>query len=162
MGTIPMALPVRKLSANVQYDAAATKQALWEVAELPQTHTWATRRKLRTLDRLLDRLMDTMGRLISCLSRDTQVEEFSAEAAATIANDIAVGVQLTDALLDGLPEALCENCLRECAEKIERLRDLNDHLDNFAESFRIAQSETCTALLASIAHGVIDRKAVPV
>ena len=42
-----------------------------------------------------------------------------------------------------------------------RVADLTAHIDNFAESFRIASNEACTALLANIPEKIAADVAVP-
>jgi hypothetical protein len=53
-------------------------------------------------------------------------------------------------------------CLKVWSERLERISDLNDHLENYAESFRTASDETCTALFAEMARTVTVEEAVPV
>lgn len=72
-----------------------------------------------------------------------------------IADDLDNVVSLTNSFLDEATCNLCPDCLCECNEMLDKISDLNGHLDNYAESLHIAADETCSVLLANLARNVI-------
>jgi len=150
-----VALPIRELSANVQYEAASAQKAFWEVVESKRRQylfDLMVRYLTRKLDSRMGRLIVSQEALIEHL-RQVPTDSISYEDFSKVANDLDRIVAVTAALVDdsyNVPQPFLE----VWRPKLEKISDLNGYLDSFAESFRIASDETCTALLADLARKV--------
>jgi hypothetical protein len=158
-----VALPIRELSANVQYEAASTQKAFWEVVESKRRQFYfdlMVRYMTRRLDRRMGRLLVSQEALIEHL-REVPTDSISHEDFSKVANDLDRIVAMTTALVDDSYD-VPHPFLEIWRPKLEKISDLNGYLDSFAESFRIASDETCTALLADMVRKVAVDDAVSV
>jgi len=150
-----MALPLRELSVNVQREAVSAQQAYWSLAEERLAHRrsqviqWV---KTRSLNSAMGRLVERQQSLIDLL-RQAPAAPFGAELFLKIANDLDNVVSLTNSFVDEAYD-MPTGCLSVWSPRLEKISDLNNYLDNFAESFRIASDEACTALLADMADKI--------
>lgn len=156
------ALPIRELSANVQYDAASAQKAFWEVVE-EKRHEAAFsimfRFYVHRLNRRMDRLANSQQDLIESL-RKIPAEKMSAADFTKVADDLYRIVAMTESMIDDCYE-MPPVCMNAWRANLEKIADLTSHLESFAESFRVAADETCTALLADIAQKVMARESIP-
>lgn len=151
-----MALPIRELSAYAQYEAASAQKTFWEVAEAKAraaSFDVALWMKTRSLSGAMVRLADTQQKLIDCLAKDN-FDHFDAGTFDKIAGDLERLVSMTYSFVDDMYHTSSEDCLAVWRPKLDRIYELTNHLDNYAESFRIASDDACTALLADIATKV--------
>src|ERR1700689_3901324 len=149
------ALPIRELSANVQFDAASAQKAFFEVVESKQQQAFSNLKiwyMTRRLGRRMRRLVVSQGSLIEYL-RKIPVESVFVGDYSKVAGDLDRIVSMTNALLDDAYQ-LPVQCTSIWAEKLDKMADLNEYIGSFVESFRIAADGTCTALPADIAHRV--------
>jgi hypothetical protein len=153
--------PIRELSATVQYDAASAQKVFWEVvesksrnAQIDLTVWYLTRR----LDRRMGKLIVSQRSLIQHL-RDMPHERFTSAEFVKVADDLYRIVSMTDSLIGDAYE-MPERCLKVWRTNLEQVGDLSSHLESFAESFRIASDETCTALLADLAQKIETRETI--
>jgi len=149
-----MALPLRELSVNVQREAVSAQMAYWSLAEDVahrrfQLLLWA---RTRTLNHSMGRLAEKQQTLIECLHH-APTENFTPEVFVKVANDLDNVVSLTNSFIDEAYD-MPEECLGMWSPRLEKISELNGYLDNFAESFRIASDEACTAVLADIADSI--------
>jgi hypothetical protein len=150
-----MALPIRELSASVQYEAAYAQKTFWKVVD--------AKARERTFDFVLwvhtKQLWHSMGktadlqRNLIVLLQGKDFGRCDADAFDNIARDLERVVSLTNALLDNT-YTMPDRCVAVWRPRLEEIADLTAHIDNFAESFRIASDEACTALLANIAEKI--------
>jgi hypothetical protein len=157
-----MVLPLRELSVSVQREAVSAKEAYWKLAEevahrQGQIIVWI---KTRTLNVSLGRLIDHQQSLIDRLN-EAPTDQFPADVIGKLAGDLGNVVSLTHSFIDDAYE-MPRECLEVWSDRLEKVSDLNSNLENYAESFRIASDETCTALLAELARNVAVEEAVPV
>lgn len=157
-----MVLPLRELSVSVQREAVSAKEAYWRLAEdvarrQLELIVWM---KTRKLNHSLGRLIDNQQSLIHRLD-EAPTDQFSVEVIGKLACDLGNVVSLTHSFVDDAYE-MPRECLQVWSERLEKISDLNAHLENYAESFRIASDETCTALLAEMTRSVTVEEAVPV
>jgi len=150
-----MALPIRELSASVQYEAAYAQKTFWKVvdgkarAATFDVTLWV---QTRLLSHAMGKLGSLQGTLIECL-QTKNCREFDAATFDKVASDLERIVSMTYSLLDdayGMPE----KCVAVWRPQLDIIADRTAHIDNFAESFRIASNEACTALLANIAEKI--------
>jgi len=150
-----MALPIRELSASVQYEAAYAQKTFWKVvdgkaraATLDVTlwvQTWQ-------LSHDMGKLASLQGTLIEHLkARDCR--QFDATTFDKVASDLERIVAMTYSLLDDA-YAMPGKCVTVWRPQLDIIAERTAHIDNFAESFRIASDEACTALLANIAEKI--------
>lgn len=150
-----MALPIRELSACVQYEAAYAQKTFWEVAEGKMRAAnfdvmlWV---KTRQLSNAMGKLADLQRTLIGHL-RTMDCTQYDADTFDRIACDLERIVSMTNSLVDDAYR-MPQQCVSVWTPKLETLSDLTAHIDNFAESFRVASDEACTALLADIADKI--------
>jgi hypothetical protein len=155
MDMAAMALPIRELSASVQYEAAYAQKTFWKVVD--------AKARERTFDLVLwvytKQLWHSLGktaelqRTLIGLLQGKDFSRFDADAFDKIACDLERIVSLTNALLDNT-HTMPEKCVAIWSPRLEEIADLTAHIDNFAESFRIASDEACTALLANMASQI--------
>jgi len=149
-----MALPLREMSVTVQREAVSAQMAYWSLAEEVankrfQLFLWV---KTRSLNASMGRLAEKQKGLIEHL-QDERVLNFTPEVFGKLASDLDNVVALTNSFLDeahDMPPA----CQRAWECRLTIIADHNAHLDNYAESFRVASDEACTSLLADIAERV--------
>lgn len=150
-----MALPIRELSASVQYEAAYAQKTFWKVvdgkarAATFDVTLWV---QIRQLSHTMGKLASLQGTLIDCL-KVKDCCQFDASTFNKVASDLERIVAMTYSLLDdayGMPE----KCVAVWRPHLDLIADRTAHIDNFAESFRIASDEACTALLANIAENI--------
>jgi len=157
-----MALPIRELSASVQYEAAYAQKTFWKVVDgkaRAATFDVALWIQTRLLSHAMGKLASLQGALIDCL-KAKDFQEFDAKTFDKIASDLERIVSMTYSLLDdayGMPE----KCVAVWRPQLDLIADRTAHLDNFAESFRVASDEACTALLANIAEKITADVAIP-
>jgi len=150
-----MALPIRELSACVQYEAAYAQKTFWEVAEGKMRATsfdvmlWV---KTRQLAHAMEKLA-TLQRMLIDRLRTMDCSQYDADTFDRIASDLERIVSMTNSLVDDAYR-MPQQCVSVWTPKLEAISDLTAHIDNFAESFRIASDEACTALLADIAEKI--------
>jgi len=149
-----MALPLREMSVSVQQEAVSAQMAYWKLAEEVanrrfQVFMWV---KTRTLNASMGRLIERQRDLIRHL-QDRRVSQLTPEVCGKLATDLDNVVSLTNSFLDDAHD-MPNECLNVWAQRLEQIADLNAHLDNFAESFRIASDEACTSLLADMADRI--------
>jgi hypothetical protein len=154
MDMATMALPIRELSADVQYEAAYAQKTFWKVVETkPKTSlnplVWV---QSLLLSKAVSNILGLDRTLIGLL-KDEKVGNFDAETFDKIASDLERIVSMTYSFIDDAHK-LRPDCVNKLRSRLEELSDLTAHLDNFAESFRAASDEACTALLADIAAKV--------
>jgi len=148
-----MALPIRELSASVQYEAAYAQKTFWKVVDgkaRAATFDVALWVQTRRLSHAMGKLASLQGTLIDCLK---ECQQFDANTFDKVAHDLERIVSMTYSFLDdayGMPE----KCVAVWRPQLDVIADRTAHLDNFAESFRIASNEACTALLANIAEKI--------
>jgi hypothetical protein len=153
--------PIRELSANVQYDAASAQKAFWEVVEDKRreaTFNFLLRMSVRRLNRRLERLSDSQEKLVESL-RNIPANKMSAADFTKVADDLYRIVAMTESMIDDCFE-MPPTCVNTWRVNLEKIAGLTSHLESFAESFRVAADETCTALLADIAQKVMAREAI--
>lgn len=155
-----MVLPIRELSVNAQREAVSAQHAYIRASESIyqkrfQLFQWIS---VRALNYAMARLSKQQQTLIEFLKRPI-TQRLTPEDFRKISNDLENVVSLTDTFID---EAY--NMPRECvgvwSARLTKIAESNRYLDNFAESFRIASDEACTALLADIADRVSDDEVV--
>jgi hypothetical protein len=145
------ALPIRELSANVQFEAASANKMYWNELEARRQKRLKHREGMRAARKLaaqLTTLEEAQVGLIKCLQ--TAPETLKPEHFSLIAQVLDLVVSITNATIDNLCEEGGE-VLSIWSDKLEKVAELNDHIESFSESFRIAADEACTALLAGIA-----------
>ena len=153
--------PIRELSATVQYDAASAQKVFWEVVESKQREAiidiavWYLTRRL---DRRMGKLIASQKCLVDHLGKMGHQGTTSAEF-VKVADDLYRIVSLTDALIADACE-MPNVCLKVWSAKLEQVGSLSSHLESFAESFRMAADETCTALLADLAEKIEVRETI--
>jgi hypothetical protein len=146
--------PLRELSVAVQHEAVSAQRAYWKLAE-GKAHQgmepmlWL---KTRVLKIAMGKLVARQQSLITRL-KNSPPERFAPEMYGKLASDLHNVVSLTNSLLDEL-YGMPTECINLWSTKLEEIADCNGYLDNFAESFRIASDDACTALLADIAAKV--------
>jgi len=150
-----MVLPLREMSVTVQRDAVSAQMAYWSLAEEVanrrfQLFLWV---KTRTLNNSMGRLIEGQKSLIDRLT-EPRVAEFAPEVCGKLSNDLYNVVSLTNSFVDEAYDMPAQ-CLHVWEDRLNQIADLNAHLDNFAESFRIASDEACTSLLADVAKSVM-------
>ena len=155
------AFPIRELSADVQFEAAYAQKAFWSVADGVQRGQFHLRLwyKTQQLNGSMDRLIEGQQRLIACL-QNADMAQFTLDDFGKQASDLERLVAMTTAFVDAASE-MPEKCVSVRRPKLETISELAGHLDNFAESFRIASNQECTAALAKVARGVMAREVVP-
>jgi hypothetical protein len=155
-----MVLPIRELSADVQLRAASVQKAFWDVAEKKTREVhfdiWLTY-KTHSLNRSMAGLIAAQEGLLSSL-QNFPVERLSADAVGKVAGDLERIVSMTNSYLDDVHQ-LPESCLGVWRPKLEAMADLSSHIDNYAESFRMAIDDACCAFLADIARNVVKQEA---
>jgi hypothetical protein len=157
------AMPIRELSATVQLNAASAQKAFWEVMESKQRETifvLLARFLTHRLNRRLARLLKSQSELIEAL-RQISVEELSAAEFTRVADELSRIVGMTDSMILDCYD-MHEICVGAWRTNLEKVSDQSGHLESFAESFKMAADQTCTALLASIAQKVVSRDPVAV
>jgi hypothetical protein len=155
MDMAAMALPIRELSASVQYEAAYAQKTFWKVVEgKTRAATFDVNLWLQTrlLSHALGKLADLQSDLIECL-KVKDCHEFDAKTFDKIAKDLERIVSMTYALVDDT-QSMPEQCTTFWRPRLDLIADRTAYIDNFAESFRIASDEACTALLANIAEKI--------
>lgn len=157
-----MALPIRELSASVQYEAAYAQKTFWKVfdgkarAATFDLSLWV---QTRLLSHAMGKLADLQGTLIECLmAKDCR--EFDASTFDKVASDLERIASMTYSFLDDA-YSMPEHCVAVWRPRLAVLADRTAHIDNFAESFRIASDEACTALLADIAEKITSDAMTP-
>jgi len=156
------ALPIRELSANVQYDAASAQKAFWEVVEEKRREAAFNvilRLLVYKLNRRLDRLSDSQCNLVETL-RKVPTDKMSAAEFTKVSDDLYRIVAMTESMIDDCHE-MPQLCIDGWRANLEKVAGLTSHLESFAESFRVAADATCTALLADIAQKVMARESIP-
>jgi len=155
-----MALPIRELSASVQYEAAYAQKTFWKVVDGKARATtfdvvlWV---EARLLSRAMSKLASLQGTLIEHLTaKDCQ--GFDTSTFDKVASDLERIVSMTHSFLDDAYE-MPEKCLAVWRPQLDLIADRTAHLDNFAESLRIASNEACTALLADMATQITTHAA---
>jgi DNA-directed RNA polymerase subunit F len=159
MATI--AIPIRELSANVQFDAASAQKAFWEVVEEKRREAAIhilLRYLTNKLNRRMERLANSQRDLVEHL-RKIPAEKMSAAEFTKVSDDLYRIVAMTESMVDDCYE-MPPSCIDAWRANLEKVANLSSHLENFAESFRIAADDTCTALLADIAQKVTAREAI--
>ena len=149
------ALPIRELSANVEYEAASAQKAFWEVVESRRRQAYfnlAVWYLTRKLDCRMARLVEGERNLIEHL-RKIPIETMSGLDFSKVADDLNRIVSTTNAILADSYE-MPERCIAVWRLNLETVGDLSTHLESFAEAFRTAADESCTALFADIAKKV--------
>ena len=106
----------------------------------------------------MGRLVDGQQSLIDRL-QNAPTEKFSPEMFGKLANDLHNVVSLTNSFIGEIYDMPAET-LSLWEPRLEKIADFNGYLDNFAESFRIASDEACTALLADIEAKVTSESLV--
>jgi len=157
------ALPIRELSANVQYDAASAQKAFFEVLESKQQEAlfnWVIWYTTHRFNRRMGRLLMSQGKFVKSL-RCVPVDSIAPTDLLKVSSDLDRIVSMTDSLLADA-YLLPEQCLSVWRKKLEAISDQNGYIESFAESFRIASDETCTALLAEVARKVAVEDTVSV
>jgi hypothetical protein len=160
MATI--ALPIRELSATVQYDAASAQKAFWEVVESKRREAlfdFVIYYMTRRLNRRMTRLAKSQSELVERL-RQLPAERMAAPEFSKVADDLFRIVAMTDSIAADCYE-MPDQCTDVWRSNLEKVADQSNHIESFAETFRIAANETCTALLADIAQKVMAREAIP-
>lgn len=154
-----MVLPIRELSADVQLRAASVQKRFLDIAEAKAQavhNDMMMTLKSHVLNRSMARLVGAQERLIRSLE-DFPVQELSAEAVGKVAGDLERLVSGANSLLDDIYQ-MPEPCLGLWRPKLEAMADLNGHIDNYAESFRIAFDDACSAVLAEMATKITARE----
>ena len=105
--------------------------------------------KTRVLSLAMGGLLASQESLLKRL-KGSSSDGFPPEVYGKLANDLRNVVSLTNSFIDEAYDMPVE-CLSLWAPRLEKIADLNGYLDNFAETFRIASDDACTALLADIA-----------
>jgi hypothetical protein len=155
-----MVLPLRELSVSVQREAVTAKTAYWSLAEdVTRKHlefiVWI---KTQRLNHSLGRLIERQQSLISAL-QEAPTDQFPANMMVKLADDLGSVVSLTESFIIEAYD-MPDGILNVWIGRLDRVAQLNSHLENFAESFRIASDGTCTALLAEVARSVAMEEAV--
>ena len=156
------ALPIRELSANVQYDAASAQKAFWEVVEEKRREAafnFLLRLSMRRLNHRLERLSGSQRALVESL-RKIPANKMSTADFTKVADDLYRIVGMTESMIDDFYE-MPPSCIDAWRDNLETVAGLTSHLESFAESFRVAADATCTALLADIAQKVMARESIP-
>lgn len=155
------ALPIRQLSAHVQYDAACAQNVFWEVVEAKrqnayiQIQIWLLTHRL---DRRMGKLAESQRSLVDNL-RKIPRDNMSSADFTKVADDLYRIVSMTDSLIADAYE-MPDRCLNVWRANLEEVGDLSSHLDSFAESFRMASDEACTALLADLVEKIDTRETI--
>lgn len=161
---IPMAtaaLPIRELSANVQYDAARAQKVFWEVVESKRHNAYIQIQVLfltHRLDRRMGKLAVSQASLVNHL-RKIPLDSMSSVDFTKVADDLYRIVSMTDSLIDDAYE-MPDHCLKVWRANLEKVSDLSSHLESFAESYRMASDEACTALLADLVQKIEARETI--
>jgi hypothetical protein len=156
------ALPIRELSANVQYEAASAQKAFWGVVESKQQQAyfhWMIWFMTRKLGHRMGRLVVSQEKLIEHL-RKVPVENVSAADYSKVGGDLDRLVSMTEALLADSYQ-LPDRCTAVWSDRLDKIAGLNGYIESFAESFRVAGDETCTALLAEVTRRIAVEETVP-
>jgi hypothetical protein len=151
--------PIRELSATVQYDAASAQKVFWEVVESKRRDAYINIQVwylIHRLDRRMATLIASQQSLVTQLTAMNHENMPSVEF-VKVADDLYRIVSMTDSLIADSYE-MPERCLKVWRAKLEEVGNLSSHLESFAESFRMAADETCTALLADLAQKIGTRK----
>jgi hypothetical protein len=146
MATI--ALPIRELSADAQFEAASVQKAFWSVADgvqRRQFHLWLLY-KTHELNNSMGRLIGSQERLISSL-QDAAMQQFSMEDIKKQACDLDILVAMTTAFVDTASE-MPPKCLDVWAPKLDMISELAGHLDSIAASLHLEADEEGSLLLA--------------
>lgn len=156
------ALPIRELSASVTLDAARTQKKCLDVAE-SATHSGALvfvkeRFAVWVVGLCMDKLAASQTKLIATL-QGLHTEALLAEHFMKLSADLGNLSAMTFAVIDLANEI--PKYADEWRPKLDIIAELAAHIDNFAESYRIAADEVCTSLLASMVEGISAQAAVP-
>ncbi len=157
-----MALPIRELSASVTVDAARTQVQCLDIAEsslrsgivVSIKELWAAWR----VDVCFDKLMGSQRNLVGHL-QGLDTENFLAEDFIKLYTDLNNLTATTYSVVDSANEI--PKYADEWRPKLDAIAEMAAHVDNFAESYRVAADSTCTSLLATIADNIMAQAAVP-
>ncbi len=150
-----MALPIRELSASVQYEAAYAQKTFWKVvdgkarAATFDVTLWV---QTRLLARTMGKLASLQGTLIEKL-KTMDCNQFDANTFDKIASDLERIVSMTYSFLDDA-HSMPKLCVDVWRPRLDEILDRTAHIDNFAESYRIASDDACTAVLADMAEKI--------
>lgn len=158
-----LALPIREMSASVTIDAAKTQKKCLDVAESTQQSGILTALKewvmVRFVDVCFDKLIGSQRNLIVQLQAlDTR--DFSADSFNVLASELGNLAATTFAVIDLANQI--QKYSEEWRPKLDVIAEFAAHVDNFAESYRIAADEVCTSLLASMVDSITAPAAAPV
>src|SRR5437868_4429455 len=134
-----MALPIREMSADVQFQAADAQKRFWAIMEAKTSKVhlgiivWL---QVRSLNRSMGRLIERQKILLKRLQQ-SQGQRFTPDLYEKVGCDLQRLAGQTDSLVEDTYE-MPEQCLSVWREKLETISDLSAHIDNFGESFRIA------------------------
>ena len=150
-----MALPIRELSASVQYDAARVQNTFWKVVDRKTraaTFDVGLMLQAKILSYVMGRLVTSQSKLIDRL-KALDSSSFDEATFDKVACDLERIVALTNSFLSDA-YAMPSKCVDVWRLQLEQISDLSCHIDNFSESFRIASDDACTAVLAHIAEKI--------
>lgn len=157
-----MALPIRELSASVTIDAARTQKKCLDVADSAQQSGVVEFVKLRVaawaVGFCFDRLIGSQRTLINHLQA-LNTDAYTPEHFSKLCTDLNNLTAMTFAVVDSANEI--PKYSDEWRPKLEAISEMAAHVDNFAESYRIASDSVCISLMATIAETVISQAAVP-
>jgi hypothetical protein len=152
--------------ATAQQKAVSAKVAYWDFMRhdrAPHVHGSIMgkrgfhARKARAREIEFNEMMDGLARIqrkiLDWLAK-TDLQGIGQGNVLKLLSDISNTVSLTNSFLDEAEFGLCDQCLIECATRLNEISDLNGHLDSYAESLRVALDDTCNALLANLAREV--------
>lgn len=144
-----MALPIRELSASARYQAARAEKTFWEVVEskarAARIELWV-KVKIYSLDRSMGGLIEKQDTLLAML-RNFGADDMPQQVLGMVAGDLELLTAMTDAFIEATQGAP-QQCLDVWGTKLEKIAERSAYIDNYAESFRIASDEACTAILA--------------
>lgn len=156
------ALPIRELSADVQFQAADAQKTVLSVVESKRRGasfivavlvSAVVHLKVLELNKKFERLADSQWKLIDSLQQ-IPVEQMSSADFTKVADDLGRIVADTNSVIDD-SYAMPEKILRVWRANLEVVQNRASHLESIAESFRIAADDTCTALLADVARNMM-------
>lgn len=152
-----MALPIRELSANVQYETAYAQKVFWNVAEGVKARKFqiVLRFKTHILTTAMSKLIVGQQDLISAL-QSADVNSYPADVCEKLASDISRLVNSTTAFVADASDVPSQ-CLQAWSGKLDVIYANAQHLDSIAESLYMAADPECKALLALAAEQVAVR-----
>lgn len=140
-----MALPIQTLSADIQVEAACAQKQIVRLQPRKRLSflVWV---QTRVIDHYCGKVITAEEQLISTLQA-ADFNRCNSEKLEELATDLDRIVSLTLAVIEKGNEMPVEFS-NSFKPKFDRLAELANHLDSFAESMHVAADPQCTGLLA--------------